>query len=486
MPPELRTDQLWKTVAPVEEAPSDPVEEAFIALIRVHSSALLYPMSHPSVAERLKEAERAFDRLLSDRRQITIKRLEGELVCDKRRMFVGRDAPGTFIQALEQREVPCITVRRGVNAAELGALAEALTLPEDELRLAGGVTGRLSRAGARQVRVDELAVLDDEEDSSEKQLLKLHRSAISIVRGTLQSARAGREIDVTGAGLVIDDMISGIVTDSSTSVGLSSLKGHDEYSFEHSVHAALMSLTFGEALGLKQDELRELGLAAMMHDVGKAHVPNEVLRKPGKLDDAEWEAIQRHPVDGAAILLEHSELPPSAAVVAFEHHMKQDLSGYPRPKYGRDISLFSKIVALMDVYDALTTHRPYRPPMPPNVAIDEMRRMTDGALDARLVEWFSDMLGKYPPGACVELDTGESAVVVKRNAEASDRPDVCVLTEAQSKPLGKPFVAQLTAKGAGGAYPRSIARTMGTGERGIDPNQVLDRWLKGEFTPAED
>jgi len=244
-------------------------------------------------------------------------------------------------------------------------------------------------------------------------------------------------------------------------------------------------LTFGESLGLNQDELRELGLAAMMHDVGKANVPNEVLRKPGKLDDTEWQAIQRHPVDGAAILLEHAELPPSAAVVAFEHHMKQDLSGYPRPKYGRDISLFSKIVALMDVYDALTTHRPYRPPMPPNVAVEEMKKMTDGALDARLVEWVSDMLGEYPPGACVQLDTGECGVVCKRDADVSDRPDVCVLTEAQGKPLRKPFVARLTAKSAGGAYPRSITGTMSSGERGIDPNQVLDRWLKGEYTPAE-
>ncbi len=483
MPPEAISGQQLSTEVGAGVIGADPVEEAFVALAQAWTSAQLYPAGHPALMHQVGEAERAFDLALCGAEEVSVKHISGELVDGSRRLFIGRPVPEGFIAAICERTVQCITLCSGVNARELSSLVEALCANEAEMSRVGGVKGFLSRAGVRQVRIDQLMFVAGDDEST--RLSEVYGSALSTVRGAMHSVRVGREIDVSGAAVVNDEMVARIAGDASAGVGLASLKGHDEYSFEHSVHASLMSLSFGEALGFNPAELQELGVAAMLHDVGKAHVPNEVLRKPGRLSQDEWESIQRHPVDGAATLLEHPDLPPSAAIVAFEHHMKTDLTGYPRTSTRRELSILSRIVALMDVYDALTTHRPYRPPLRPDQAIGEMKDMTNGHLDPKLVEWFADMLGEYPAGTCVQLDTKECGVACARGAEDGARPDVVVAVDARGRPAKEPFVAELTARRAGGAFRRSVVRTMNAGERGIDPNSLLDRWLRGEF-PHED
>jgi HD-GYP domain-containing protein (c-di-GMP phosphodiesterase class II) len=271
-------------------------------------------------------------------------------------------------------------------------------------------------------------------------------------------------------------MVGEITRDSSTAMGLACLRGHDEYSFAHSVHTALLALALGDYIGLTESELRQVGAAAVLHDVGKAVVPVDVLRKPGKLSDQDWGHITRHPAEGASMLLDYDGLPAVAPIVALEHHIGCDREGYPAIKGARDLSFVSHIVALVDVYDALTTHRPYRPPLPPKEALEVMAGMAGGKLDRKLLEWFRSMLGVYPPASCVVLESGEIAVVCGANPDDPERPLVTIVTNAAGERLEMPQDVDLTEMREG-RHAYSIRGSLSPAQVGVEPSAVIDDWL---------
>jgi HD-GYP domain-containing protein (c-di-GMP phosphodiesterase class II) len=241
----------------------------------------------------------------------------------------------------------------------------------------------------------------------------------------------------------------------------------------------MLATAFGEAIGLEVAELRELGLAAVLHDVGKGLTPLEILRKPDELTDGEREVVERHPVDGAAILLACPDLPAVAPVVAFEHHLHYDLTGYPQVPDKRELSLFSMVVSLAHTFDALTTHRPGRPAMRPDEARAAMGSMPEGRFEPRLADWFRQMLGTYPPGMCVELDTGECAVVRRSDPSSERRPVVCVVMDADGGPVSSPYEVELPDRQTDGTgCPGSIARPIAPDERGIKTSYLLDAWIQ--------
>jgi len=308
---------------------------------------------------------------------------------------------------------------------------------------------------------------------------------VDVARQTLESARLGRRIDVAGVQAVTEQMVGEITRDTSTATGLACLRGHDEYSFAHSVHTALLALALGDYIGLTEGELRQVGIAAILHDVGKAVVPVDVLRKPGKLSEQDWAHMARHPAEGASMLLDYDDLPAVAPVVALEHHIGRDREGYPRIKGARDLSFVSHIVTLVDVYDALTTHRPYRPPLSPTEALELMSGMAGAKLDRKLLDWFRTMLGAYPPGTCVALDSGEIAVVCGAAPDDPERPPVTVVADAQGRRLETPRDVDLT-QTHNGQHAHSIRGPLPVAEAGVEPAAVIDDWLKRQGDETTD
>jgi HD-GYP domain-containing protein (c-di-GMP phosphodiesterase class II) len=218
---------------------------------------------------------------------------------------------------------------------------------------------------------------------------------------------------------------------------LTNIKNFDGYTLNHSVNVCVLSISLGKKLGLDRRELVELGLSAFFHDFGKLDIPKEILLKPGSLTSEERRIIEKHPHLGAEKLVQLKEfrfLPLSALSVAMEHHSREDRTGYPKYRKKPTINLFSKIVKITDVYDALTTERPYRPDhMSQEEALMFMQERSGTEFDPLLLKVFVHMMGDVPVGSLVLLDTGEIGIAYEINPSAHfrQRPKVKLITDPQ-------------------------------------------------------
>ncbi len=481
------------TVRTATEQPERPdahsgrvVEDAVAALCRAWMACQLYCDTHPVAKSDLAAAVGDLNALLARHSPVTIKNIDGELVCGDESLFTGDVSPTSFIEALTQRNVGCITFTPGVDASDLRVLCTILNEDPSKLEGNGGARRRLIAAGVRHIDIDRLTTQEhgdgDETSFAGMPLTEFYQSAVQAIGDTMHAVRVGLPIDVRTTQAITNEMVVRVTQDPSAATVLSCLKSHDEYSFAHSVHTALLSLALGEAVGLTDDELHELGVGAILHDVGKVFTPADVLAKPGPLSDAERATVERHPGDGAAILMAYADLPPLTPVVALEHHLHCDLSGgYPRLHERRPPSIFSLIVSVGDVYDALTTERPYRRAFTPYQALSEMRRTGARRFDQQLLQWFEHMLGVFPPGTLVELNTGEYGVVCRTNPQDGARPDVYVVVDGTGARLKEPYEVSLAGQRLHAPGRKlSIVRTLNPEKLDISTEQILHTWLRLE------
>src|SRR6476620_8120096 len=212
-------------------------------------------------------------------------------------------------------------------------------------------------------------------------------------------------------------------------MALTALKKYDNYTFTHMVNVAALAMAQARALNLDGPLLREFGFAALMHDIGKVNTPHEVLNKPGKLTDEEFTIMKRHVVDGAHILRRTPEMPALAPVVAFEHHLRQDLSGYPENVGHRELNLCTQIVSIADVYDALRSNRVYRQGLPSDRIKAIMTQKDSPAFNSKLLRRFINLIGMFPIGTLVRLSTDEVAVVTREHPSDPFRPQVKILLD---------------------------------------------------------
>ncbi|MES2124400.1 MAG: HD domain-containing phosphohydrolase, partial [Gemmatimonadota bacterium] len=256
--------------------------------------------------------------------------------------------------------------------------------------------------------------------------------------------------------------------------GLTTLREYDEYTFTHSVNVTIFAVTLGKRLGLERMQLYDLGLAALMHDIGKARLDIQLLNKAGSLDDSEWLRMQSHPWLGTLTLFkmrEGEDLPYRAILAAHEHHMKVDRSGYPRAIRPRRLGLFTRIVAVADGYDAATTRRAYQSePLEPDAVLHEMWLNPGRGYDPTLVKALINLLGIYPVGTCVILDTFEVAIVAGAGTDPEQlhRPLVRIVVDTfgiRARPPGE--LVDLTETRADGSHPRTIVKVTSPDRYGL-------------------
>jgi putative nucleotidyltransferase with HDIG domain len=223
------------------------------------------------------------------------------------------------------------------------------------------------------------------------------------------------------------------------------------------------------ALGIEGRLLREFGLSALMHDIGKVRTPREILNKPEKLTDAELVIMRRHTVDGAEILRRTPEMPILAPVVAFEHHLRLDGTGYPQGARRTSLNIGTMLCSIADVYDAMRSQRAYQQAFPSDRVLAVLRRHDEKEFDPHLVRRFVQLLGIYPPGNLVKLNTGEIAVVTRVHAPDPFRPRVRVLFGRDGAALGSPYDRNLWEPATEGAPPDSVLAPVDPSEYGVDP-----------------
>lgn len=411
-----------------------------MALTKAMRNISFYHRDHPAVVQSLAAASSVADALVASEREFTIKFVDGEIVVDDRPLFEIGSSTGNLVGACRRRGIDSLTLRQGLRAEELAHVIGLLTMEPQEIELLGGPAAVLERQGVRHITVERLRHIAGEQMEASSntggpvapvRARETYVESLDVVRGAMAQARRGAPIDLKPADQAAATLVEAILRQSSAMLGMVAVKNYDEYTFTHMLHITILCLSLGTALGLDRAELKDLGVAALLHDLGKVYVPLEYLRKPGRLTPQELAAIQRHPVDGAIILAGQPEAPPVAALVAFEHHMQANLSGYPKPRRARDLNMYSLMASIADVYDALTTERPYRPPLPPARALRVMNEMPAGTFDSRLLSAFGGLLGKHPPGTMVRLDNGEIAVVSRPNPDDPARPFVRILRRTE-------------------------------------------------------
>jgi HD-GYP domain-containing protein (c-di-GMP phosphodiesterase class II) len=257
--------------------------------------------------------------------------------------------------------------------------------------------------------------------------------------------------------------------DESILLGMTTIKNYDEYTFNHSVNVAIYSLAVGRRLGLSRGVLSELGITAMLHDIGKSKIPIEILNKPATLNDDEWGQMKKHPLTGVEIILnlkQLGEVNPKMVIGIFDHHLKNDLSGYPRLFRKKKVSLFGRIIQIADAYDAMTTPRIYKKiPYTPEQALAIMLKDRDVCFDSTLLKLFIGVVGLYPVGSLVLLSTHEIGIVLKTNPDPQllDRPQI-ILVKREGTGKDKVECVDLTDTDGRGGYRRSIVKL-------LDPNK---------------
>ena len=301
---------------------------------------------------------------------------------------------------------------------------------------------------------------------------RVYAQGIAVTKDVVNSARMGRSAGLKRVKRVVQTIVDQILTDETSLVGLTTIRDYDEYTFVHSLNVCIFSVALGRRLGLDKLQLYDLGMAALFHDIGKARISLDVLNKAEKLTDDEWRLLTTHTWRGLLILLSMKsvqDMPYRSMVVAYEHHMRTDLTGYPRHVRPREMSIFSKVVAVADGFDAATTQRAYANPVAPAVVLQEMRDNPKRGMDPIIVKAFVAMLGVYPVGTLVMLDTFELAVVMAANPdpEQASRPAVLIVSDAQGNVAYPGIEVDLSATDADGNFPKTIIKTENPERYGI-------------------
>jgi HD-GYP domain-containing protein (c-di-GMP phosphodiesterase class II) len=272
--------------------------------------------------------------------------------------------------------------------------------------------------------------------------------AKQVVAAIFQEARLGHAVDTVLAQELVQEITDSVLRNPDAMVSLARLKTADDYTYMHSVAVCALMVALSGQLELDEEQTRSMGLAGLLHDMGKAVMPIDVLNKPGKLTDAEFATIQAHPKEGYKILLDCLSANPTALDVVLHHHEKMDGSGYPDGLQGEAISLPARMGAICDVYDAVTSTRPYNKGWDPAIALQRMADWTKGHLDPRLFQAFVKRMGIYPIGALVRLSSGRIGVVTEQNPGSLLKPVVKVFFSTKSDMRIRPELVNLAAPGS--------------------------------------
>ena len=443
-------------------------------LIRRLAAALrgteLYSPTHPLVQRGIDAFTAAAVERLQSTPTVIIGFIGDEVVVDGTRLPRGSASLIGFARDLRDRGIEKITMTRGLSRAEVGHLIAAFSDRQSPVPL----PDRLVTRGVRNVTLGKIVVDDVDEDSvGIAAAQRVYGTAVETAENLWNAAKAGDQPDPGAARKIIDGLARLVTQDRTSLMALTALKKYDNYTFTHMVNVAALAMAQARSLNIDGPLLREFGFAALMHDIGKVNTPLEVLNKPGKLTTEEFGIMKQHVVDGAHILRRTPEMPALAPIVAFEHHLKQDLSGYPEKIGSRKLNLCTMIVSIADVFDALRSNRPYREGMA-NVRIKSiMGEQGNPAFNQPLLKRFVNLMGLFPVGTLVKLTKGEIAVVTAEHPTDPFRPQVKIIIDRGGETIAEPVLANTWERDGRGEHPYAVVEALDPEASDLDPLTYL-------------
>jgi putative nucleotidyltransferase with HDIG domain len=444
---------------------SDELLRRLAAALR---SAQLYSKGHPIVGRNLESLSTAIQ-LLHGLEPTTILGIVGDEIVVDDTPIRNVENLGSLAKRLQQAGVERITIDRGVTLDELKAFVDAVSAAEAGADSSPFPTLPHIRVG--RVNVEQRVESSATDMATIKQL---YSDAVSAAGSVWDSAQVEGKPDVNVARTMIDGLAQAVAQNRTALLALTTLKNYDNYTFTHMVNVSILTMGQARGLGVDGGLLREFGLAALMHDIGKVRTPLEILNKPDKLTDDEFVIMRRHVVDGAEILRKTPDVPTLAPVFAFEHHLRLDGSGYPYAVSRPSLNLGTMLCSIADVYDAMRSQRAYQKGFPTDRILEVLKRADGQQFDRHLVRRFAQLVGIYPAGNLVRLNTGEIAVVRKVYAPDPHRPQVRVLFARDGRRLDLPYDINLweTPEGDTGRAAAVMA-PLDPADYGVDPLMLM-------------
>jgi HD-GYP domain-containing protein (c-di-GMP phosphodiesterase class II) len=450
-----------------------------IALYTALRSLKLYPSGHATVQRALEDLASLTREIIASEHDLEL-RVSGEFIfVNGTRLRLDLENYASFSHVLSVFRVCGIgTLHPAVEASakDWQILLSVAQQPSDAAPhdRVYDILEKIEAAGVKTITLAEPpAESGEDRERSKERSKRTYAQSVAVTKDLMTSLRMGKSTNVKKIKRVVQSIVDQILNDEASLIGLTTIRDYDEYTFTHSVNVCIFSVALGKRLGLAKLQLYDLGLAALFHDIGKSRVPLEVLNKSTGLSDVEWRQIAAHPWLGVLTLFQFrgsQELPYRSMVVAMEHHMKMDLTGYPRPIRQRQLSIFSKIVAVADGFDAATSRRAYQTvPLNPAEVMRELRDNKRRGMDPVVVKAFINLTGIYPVGTLVVLDTFELGIVHAVNplAEMLSRPLVRIISDSVGNLSHPGIVVDLADRREDGTFHRTIIKTENPDRYGV-------------------
>jgi HD-GYP domain-containing protein (c-di-GMP phosphodiesterase class II) len=434
-----------------------------LRLITLFSGAIkgmaFYPASHPAIKQPLVELHTLFDQAFDNAEQVSIGLIDGLLFFDDHLFITPSAAASDMTNRLLEKDISRIQIIERPLPDELelllklfaqkGARCEALSrqLAESDIS-----SIQLIAKGAESFETKE----ETGDDESGGNHVETYNRALAAIRTICRDIERGRIPGSAPLIAVVDRMASITMQEPWALLGLTMIKDYDNYTFNHCVNVGILAMALGASLGMDEQSVRDLGIAGQLHDIGKTMISKTILNKPGKLSSEEFEEMKRHPELGSKIIREMDGLAAHISSVVLGHHLHFNRSGYPEWASKLPFNQMVDIIAAADTYDAITTLRVYQHPVNPKTALNEMQKLTDTMLDGTIVERFVEMMGAYPVGTLVRLDTNEVAIVNRPNPLDANAPMVRILIDSDGNRLRSPR-EQMLAEYDGVCYAKIVA-----------------------------
>lgn len=410
-----------------------------------------YPTSHPAIRQPLLDLDKILAAALGRTPSVSLGIIDGILFFEDHLFVAPSAAIADLINRMTEKSIGRMVFSAGLTFDELQRFVRLFSVKAtalDKLKslmLEEGITRiQLLRLGEESFNPhpDE----DDIEIEAEGDHLATYGRALDAIRNICRDIELGRLPSSAPVIRVVDQMVSITMQEHSTLLGLTMIKDYDNYTFNHCVNVGVLAMALGASLGFDTMTVKDLGIAGHLHDIGKIMISKEILNKPGKLSSTEFDEMKRHSELGSKIVREMSGLSPQIAQIVLGHHLHFNRSGYPDWARKLPFNQMIDIIAIADTYDAITTLRVYQHPCNPRVALNEMQKLVGTFLDGSLMASFVDLMGKYPVGTLVRLDTNEVAAVYRPNPLDEEAPIIRVLFKPDgtrlSEPREQPLVGQ--------------------------------------------
>lgn len=465
-------------------------EEAARVILRALYSALRSVRIHPTGSaetrrwvERLRAAcapliqESGGLRLRVVRQNLY---LDGEVVPHDIESFVYHEH---VVSTLKEAGVGVIDIEALPSRGELGTflrLVARVSSPDQDPTKLGKLQRAMAARSIRSLSVAHAPAGDDAADADERKDLakRTYRDSVAVSRELFTGTRLGRSANVAQVRHAVQSIVEGVLTDEASLGGLSALKRYDDYLFTHAVNVCIFCVAIGRRLGLTKVQLYDLGHAALVHDLGMSRIPREILTKGGALSPEERRVMESHTWLGALSVFElrdYGEIPLHSMIAAYEHHLRPDGDGYPETLRPREPTIFSKIIAVAAAFDAATNERAYQKARPADEVLLELWQDESLGYDPVIVKALINLLGVYPVGTCVILDSYELALVHAANSDLMylHRPVVRILSDPDGAWLHPAPLFDLAEVDDEGHFIRTIIKVTNPERYGIDVSDYL-------------